>query len=257
MPETWKSDLGDWYVERGAWEIGTPTVGPRSCYSPPYCAGTVLKGNYHDNSSTRLICPTFKMPSQTDRPSLRFIHWYDFASGDAGYVQIKIGKRDWQNILGPYVNNSGGVWTQPYYDLSAFADSTVQIAFLLSSNCCQISTGWYIDDIVVTTVTSIDEHSSERNANELFSLHPNYPNPFNPTTIIRYQLPASSEVQLIIYNTLGQNIRTLVNNKQNAGNYSVQWDGRDNSDNEMANGVYLYQLRAGEFSETRRLALMR
>jgi FlgD Ig-like domain len=88
-------------------------------------------------------------------------------------------------------------------------------------------------------------------------LNQNHPNPFNPTTAITYQLPAPSQVQLTIYNTLGQKVRTLVNDRQNAGNYSVQWDGRNDSGIAMASGVYLYQLRAGEFVQTKKLILMK
>lgn len=91
----------------------------------------------------------------------------------------------------------------------------------------------------------------------LFSLHQNYPNPFNPSTIINYSLPSASQVELRIYNTLGQEIRTLVNSTQPIGSHQAIWDGRDNSGNFVTSGVYFYRIQAGDFLETRRLLLLR
>ncbi len=92
---------------------------------------------------------------------------------------------------------------------------------------------------------------------EEFTLQQNYPNPFNPETVIRYQLPQESQVKLSIHNLLGQEIRTLVNEKRDAGHYDVIWDGRDNAGQQVASGIYLYRLRAGGFTEVRKLTLLR
>jgi parallel beta-helix repeat protein len=85
-----------------------------------------------------------------------------------------------------------------------------------------------------------------------FALFQNYPNPFNPTTMINYQLPMTSAVELSIYNLLGQRVATLVDKKQLAGSYTVQWDASG-----FATGVYYYQLKAGDFIETRKMVLLR
>jgi hypothetical protein len=85
-----------------------------------------------------------------------------------------------------------------------------------------------------------------------FSLSQNYPNPFNPSTTIRFALPKSGHVELKIYNTLGQEVATLVNEEKVAGTYSMQWNA-----SRVASGVYFYQLKAGEFSQTRKLLLLK
>jgi hypothetical protein len=90
-----------------------------------------------------------------------------------------------------------------------------------------------------------------------FELSQNYPNPFNPSTIITYNLPSASQVELRIYNTLGQNIRTLVNSTQPVGTHQAVWDGRDNSGNSVTSDVYFYQLQAGAVVETRKMVLIR
>jgi len=92
---------------------------------------------------------------------------------------------------------------------------------------------------------------------EAFGLQQNYPNPFNPETVIRYQLPQDSEVKLSIYNVLGREIRTLVSGKRDAGYHDATWDGRDNAGQQVATGVYIYRLRAGNFTEVKKLMLLR
>ncbi len=85
-----------------------------------------------------------------------------------------------------------------------------------------------------------------------FELFQNYPNPFNPSTVIRYQLPVSGHVTLKIFNTLGQEVATLVDGMQDAGFKSIQWNA-----GEMPSGVYMYQIISGEFTQTKKMLLLR
>jgi len=90
-----------------------------------------------------------------------------------------------------------------------------------------------------------------------FFLYQNYPNPFNPETEIHFQIPNESKVTLVIYNLLGQKIRTLVDKQMTTGHHTIKWHGRDEFDNVVASGVYLYALKAGEFFEKKKMVLMR
>jgi len=85
-----------------------------------------------------------------------------------------------------------------------------------------------------------------------FALFQNYPNPFNPSTMINYQLPISNDVELSIYNLLGQKIVTLVSGRQAAGYYQVGWDASG-----FASGIYYYHIHAGEFQEIKKMVLLR
>jgi hypothetical protein len=85
-----------------------------------------------------------------------------------------------------------------------------------------------------------------------FSLSQNYPNPFNPQTTIRYELPAASDVELTVYNMLGQKVVTLVSRHQAAGSYSVTFDGT-----RLASDVYFYRIRADNFQAIRRMILLK
>lgn len=90
-----------------------------------------------------------------------------------------------------------------------------------------------------------------------FDLAQNYPNPFNPTTTIRYQLPEAADVKLVIYNILGQAVRTLVDEHKVAGYYAVNWDGRNNRGVPVTTGVYYYKITAGSFSASKKMLLMK
>lgn len=90
-----------------------------------------------------------------------------------------------------------------------------------------------------------------------FVLKQNYPNPFNPSTAISFQLSAISEVELSVYNLLGQRVKTLVNKEMLPGEYVVQWDGRDNNGRQAASGVYLYRLQAGNQVQTKKMVLLK
>ena len=90
-----------------------------------------------------------------------------------------------------------------------------------------------------------------------YTLGQNYPNPFNPSTVITFSLPRVSDVTLTIFNTLGRKVRTLVSGGLVAGTYSITWDGRDDSDNQVASGVYLYRLDAGDFTDQRKMVLIK
>ncbi len=85
-----------------------------------------------------------------------------------------------------------------------------------------------------------------------FILHQNYPNPFRRSTIIHFAIPSTEFVRLGIYNLTGQKIETLVNKQLNAGNYIIEWDAKD-----LASGTYFYRLRAGDFSATNKLILIK
>lgn len=90
-----------------------------------------------------------------------------------------------------------------------------------------------------------------------FRLAQNYPNPFNPATKITFETPRTTSIKLIIYNLLGQRIRTLINQKITAGDHQIEWDGRNEAGKTVASGVYLYRLSARGFQQTRKMVLMR
>jgi len=95
---------------------------------------------------------------------------------------------------------------------------------------------------------------------EEYALHPNFPNPFNPETNIRFEIPANpanSKVKLVIYNNLGMEVRTLVNGTVEPGIHTVKWDGRNNAGEQIASGLYFLHIQAGTFNRTQKMLLVR
>jgi hypothetical protein len=90
-----------------------------------------------------------------------------------------------------------------------------------------------------------------------FELYQNHPNPFNTETQIKYQLKKANFVTLSIYNILGEKVRTLVKEKQAGGLKTIIWNGRDEKGNELASGIYFYELKAGEVTQTKRMVLLK
>ena len=92
-----------------------------------------------------------------------------------------------------------------------------------------------------------------------FALGQNFPNPFNPSTTISYDVPEGNEVmvRLSVYNIRGQLISTLVNEVKTEGSYQVQWDGSDNNGRQVSSGVYFYRIQAGEFGKTRKMVILK
>ncbi|MBI3195594.1 MAG: T9SS type A sorting domain-containing protein [Ignavibacteriae bacterium] len=110
---------------------------------------------------------------------------------------------------------------------------------------------------------NISDYSAELEVNVLdvnengipdgFALGQNFPNPFNPSTSIKYQVSQSSNVRIIVYNTLGVEVTRLVDEHLDAGYYSIVWDGRDNIGKSVSTGIYLYKMEAGSFTEVKKM----
>jgi hypothetical protein len=90
-----------------------------------------------------------------------------------------------------------------------------------------------------------------------FELKGNYPNPFNPETIMEFTLPQQTPVTLKVYNILGQVVNTVVDEVLPAGNHAVKWDGTNDMGKEVASGVYFYRIKAGDFESTQKMTLLR
>jgi len=90
-----------------------------------------------------------------------------------------------------------------------------------------------------------------------FILYKNYPNPFNPVTTLRYDLPEGGLVNITICDMMGRQVSTLVNRKQTAGYKSVQWNATNNAGSPVSAGIYLYMIQAGEFRQTKKMVLLK
>jgi len=126
-----------------------------------------------------------------------------------------------------------------------------------SQSATQLFDNWFVDDVNLDLGIPLGIGDDELTTITEFKLEANYPNPFNPTTTISYQIPRSSDVKLTIYNTLGQKVRTLVNENRAAGAYDIQWNGRNDAGVQVGSGLYFYSIEADGFTQTRKMMLLK
>jgi len=245
-------------------------------------------GVYENNATVVMTLKDSINLSAIANPKLAFWTKFEFESDyDCGKVEISSDQgKTWIAIGGKYANSAVGQgrqfpinspiydgtrqnWVKEEIDLKQFTGKQIKIRFSLLSDQAIQRDGWYLDDISIVTfdnITLLNEVSAPLD----FSLLQNYPNPFNPSTVINYQiaplnLPDKSGetsvfVSLKVYNILGKEIATLVNEEQQAGKYSVKFDvtiHHQLTTNTLSSGVYFYQLRAGNFVETKKMVLLR
>ena len=116
--------------------------------------------------------------------------------------------------------------------------------------------GLWSDTLTFTTIF-LESDKEKSFLPKKFSLHQNYPNPFNPITTLKYDLPEDEFVSITIYDMLGNVINNLVNDNQNSGYKSVQWNATNNQGQQVSAGVYLYSIEAGEFRQTKKMILLK
>jgi photosystem II stability/assembly factor-like uncharacterized protein len=155
------------------------------------------------------------------------------------------------------LSNKGGIFNSLNYGSSWSAQISGDTTQL--NNICFVDqyTGWIVGNagIILKTTTGGLTPSGIENPNATpnnFSLKQNYPNPFNPGTTINYSLPASDFVALTVYDALGNEVRTLVSERQNAGNYSLNFNAAS-----LPSGIYFYKLLTTNFSEVRKMTLVK
>ncbi len=211
-----------------------------------YCEG----GFYFTNSFTGYACGTSGIEKTTNGGYNWFsvlntnnVYGIHFSNDNTGFVTG-------HNGIIHKTTNGGINWVSSY-----LPGGTLYSVFTLND-----SASWTVgvSGRIFSTITSPNSILNVSNSiPESFSLSQNYPNPFNPNTIINYAIPSNvrsqtSDVKLLIYNSLGKHIATLVNENQNAGIYSVEFNGEG-----LPSGVYYCKLEAGDFVETKRMVLLK
>lgn len=162
------------------------------------------------------------------------------------------------------VSNPGNFGFMPIYcddpgtDVDEGAKPGDQISIYFNDFALPVRIEWKQFGDIIDLGSLITAVSGELNTlPEVFDLSHNYPNPFNPHTSITYQLPEPAYVTLKIYNMMGQVVRTLIAEEKKAGYFTIAWDGKDRWGNVVANGIYLYQLKAGQFERTLKMIMLK
>ena len=182
----------------------------------------------------------------------------DITADDDFYtLQIEYAPDSTNNVIGQeFKFGIGGGDNESSYGLNHIENiNDATDTYTLASAWGSINPGFYSlwDYDTETGIVGVDEFEAPR----AMSLSQNYPNPFNPTTSINYVLPEATTVELVIYNALGQEVKTLKAGHYAAGNYSVTWNGLDHAGNSIASGLYIYTLTAGDQSISKKMLMLK
>lgn len=194
--------------------------------------------------------------------------WYQFHpdGGDRVMIAIFVDGHPAGGALGNLVGAGSTEFTEEKAVYTAFAvgvtmlpnteGDTASIDFytLPDTTSDTYHPGTYIllDELVLDNTLTDVKRSGEFSMPSAFSLSQNYPNPFNPTTLIEFAVPKKSQVSLRVYNLLGQEVKTLVDQEFQPGRYRATFDGSG-----LASGMYLYRIQAGSFSQTQKMLLVK
>ncbi|MBN8570044.1 MAG: T9SS type A sorting domain-containing protein [Ignavibacteria bacterium] len=165
------------------------------------------------------------------------------------FPQYKLG-----SVSFPGTSGGGSVYGQfirKAYGLNIVAGQTAWIGFRYYTNTSVDGFAVYLDDVMIGS-PNVGVTPTNSSIPDKFNLEQNYPNPFNPTTNIKFSLPKATNVQLIIYNSMGQEVKSLVNEFKNAGSYSVDFNASS-----LASGTYFYKLITSDFVETKKMTLVK
>jgi hypothetical protein len=157
----------------------------------------------------------------------------------------------------PAVTSFG--WTKYYVDVQVPSDPNVKSLSVRIHPYARFTGTIYFDELQVEVINTVTDVKNNEVVPASYTLYQNYPNPFNPSTIISYTLPEVSRVTLKIYDMLGREVKTLINNEQPAGAYRVNWNGDNNFGSKVASGIYIYRIEAGsgKFIQTRKMILLK
>ncbi|MBD3224311.1 MAG: T9SS type A sorting domain-containing protein, partial [Caldithrix sp.] len=203
-------------------------------------------GEYDNYSDGERITMTFTADHTCEGLTVKFMQ---FKTDDDDDLYIF----DGPNQYAPQIPGSpfSGSELPPEY---ASTNNDGALTFVFNSNVMLNDEGWQAE---FSPNVPLHAGAPEPNAVNTLILEDNFPNPFNPHTTIRFALPRTAQVDLVVHNIHGQKIRTLAKSKMAGGNHQVVWDGKNEAGHAVTSGIYFYTIKSGAFTKTRKMMLMK
>ena len=223
--------------------------------SPTHSFTDSPTGNYQNNANNSMTTANFINVSSAPVTILSFYHKYSTEEG-YDFCNVEVSKNNdnvWQKVKS--YNGSLTIWNYESFDITNYAAnaSQIKVRFTLESDESLTEDGWYVDDIKILNYNIGPVGIAGNSENPIsFSLEQNYPNPFNPVTHLEFGISELGFVSLKVFDILGKEVMTLVNEVKPAGIYKVEFDGSS-----LASGIYFYTLKTGIFTETKRMIILK
>jgi hypothetical protein len=224
-------------------------------------------GNSQNNANSYLRLSSPLDLIDADKPLITFAaKWSIEEVYDYARIQVSTNGVSWISLPGEYTTMVSGQpsftgsqhWVRERIDLSSYIGQEIQVRFLYHSDGGLPGDGFYFDDFAIVDYADTITHvgPGEEILPSSF-ISQNFPNPFNPSTTIHYGLEERSHVAITLYDYLGREIRTLVNDIVSPGNHTVVWDGRDETGIDVASGVYIYRMVTAGLVRSGKMLLVR
>jgi len=247
--DDFESGLGNW---TGAWAMTSS-----QSHSPNISITDSPGGDYGNHALTEIALGSPIDLSGHSEATLAFWHRYDTeATYDFCYVSVSTnGGSSWTQVAS--YDGTQSTWTEEIIDLTPYVGtSQFKVRFVLDSDGWISEDGWYVDDVHIFGDPSLS--GVEDGPALLKASVANYPNPFNPVTTIRYELPAGGRASVAVYDTAGRLVRTLVDAaRRKAGPHEVSWDGTDANGRGVAAGIYFVRLTTMDGEASGKMILLK
>jgi hypothetical protein len=261
--ENWENGFSNWDVT-GEWAIEYDTFEfSNVATNNPGLVSCNFYEFYSNNSSSVLTTLNpINLNGVSDDVILSFHQkYYTEHDMDFCYVEVSTDGTTW-NELEKFsgINKAWNYALNPQMNrhiipINDYLNNYVYLRFRFESDDTLTDPGWWIDDIEI--LASTDSSTGNEVPIVKTELHGNYPNPFNPSTTIKYSLQEDSKVTLEIFNIKGQKVKTLVDKILPTGKHSIVWNGTDNSGKNIASGIYFYKFKTDNFSKTKKMLLLK
>jgi len=247
--DDFESGSGGWV---GDWALTTS-----ESHSPSASITDSPGGDYGNGAYTEIALSSPVDLSGRSEATLSFWHRYDTeAAYDFCYVSVSTdGGSNWTQVAS--YNGAQSSWVEEEIDLTPYVGtSQLKVRFVLDSDGWITGDGWYLDDVRIfgdLSLSGVEDELTVRKASVA-----NYPNPFNPRTTIRYQIPKRGSVVVSIYDAAGRLVRTLVDSaSREAGPHEVSWDGTDENRLDVAAGIYFVRVKAAGEEASGKMVLLK
>jgi hypothetical protein len=247
-------------ILRDSAENGTtnfPTMTNWSIVTNKYLSPThSFKGACTNNGVNQMVSVPLNVASY---PAV-YLSWYQkFAlegGYDYGFVDVSSNNGTTWSRLATFNGVDSSTWKLQSFNITPYVNGSTNMVVRFRDSCDTNTNwdGWYVDNINVTAFQTVPTSVGNSNAliPDKYELNQNYPNPFNPATKINFALPKDGFVKITIFDLLGREIRTLVNESKTAGYYSVDFSGEN-----LSSGFYFYKMETGSFVETKKMMLIK
>ncbi len=254
--EDWENGTSNWLLE-GGWALKNNLSGTGYAITD----STGGKGFYPMNCNMHITTLNpVNLPSAGNLILKFDQHLYTEWTYDSVRVEVSTDNQNWQVL---YSRTGQYDWWHPVYiSLDNYSGQSIYLRFRLTDQSTDFDLtdpGWILDNIKIISGTATLTPNADDTLTPLPAafLHPNFPNPFNPDTNIRFSLSRESDVRLEIYNQKGQKVRTLSRERFAAGTHSLVWNGKDDAAKDCASGIYFYRLKTDGYVKSRKMLLLK